>query len=282
MPPIGATLRAARRRHGRSLADAAASTRIRESYLAALEDEDFGVLGGDVYARGFLRSYARYLELDPDPLLATYREVHERPDEVGMLPPGAAIDSMLPDADRTRPPRGLVLAAVAVALLVVLGVVVLRGDDAADSPGGPEPVAGSSDPLARAMALRSEAMAQPAGEPGAGDAPAGAGAAPSTGAPAPGVDGAQPMTGPIEVALTVVAGPVRVRVVQGQPPVDATLQQGDQRIVSDAEGIVVEVADAAALQVSVNGAPLPALGRAGERVVVTCLVGEVACEVALA
>ena len=277
MPSIGTTLRAARRRLGRSLADAAASTRIRESYLAALEEEDFGVLGGDVYARGFLRSYARYLELDPEPLLDTYREEHERPRDPTGLPPGAALDPMLPDPDRTRPPQPLVVGAVAALLALVVAVLVLGGDDdAADVATGPEPAVDADDPVERAEALRSEAMAAPTAVPTT-SAGASAGPAPSEGAAVAGT----PMVGPLEVALTVVRGPVRVRVVQGQPPVDATLQQGDQRTVTG-DAVAVEVSDAAALEVSVNGAPLPALGAAGEAVVVTCTVGAVACEVAVA
>jgi cytoskeleton protein RodZ len=70
---IGETLREARRRRGYSLADAAASTRVRESHLAALEEDEFGALGSDVYVRGFLRSYAKFLGLDADALLEQYR-----------------------------------------------------------------------------------------------------------------------------------------------------------------------------------------------------------------
>src|SRR5688572_20071792 len=76
---IGETLRTARRQQRVSLTDAAAETRVRESYLAALEEEDFAALGGDVYVKGFLRSYARFLRLDPEPLLAAYRAQHQRP-----------------------------------------------------------------------------------------------------------------------------------------------------------------------------------------------------------
>jgi cytoskeletal protein RodZ len=41
--------------------------------LEALEREQFGELGGIVYAKGFLRSYAGYLGVDPAPLLEAYR-----------------------------------------------------------------------------------------------------------------------------------------------------------------------------------------------------------------
>src|SRR5918995_1236761 len=70
---IGEALRSAREAQGKSLDDAAVATRIRSSYLEALEEERFGDLGGNVYAKGFLRSYAGYLGVDPAPLLEAYR-----------------------------------------------------------------------------------------------------------------------------------------------------------------------------------------------------------------
>jgi cytoskeleton protein RodZ len=66
MLDIGGTLREARTRGGVRLEDAAAATRIRVKYLAALEDERFGALPEDVYARAFLRTYADFLGLNGD------------------------------------------------------------------------------------------------------------------------------------------------------------------------------------------------------------------------
>ena len=79
LPSIGEALRSAREAQGKSVEDAAAATRIRPSYLEALEQEHFEQLGGNVYAKGFLRSYARFLGVDPAPLLDAYR-AQERPD----------------------------------------------------------------------------------------------------------------------------------------------------------------------------------------------------------
>ncbi len=55
---IGATLRTAREQRGVSIDDAAEATKIRSSYLVALEEEDFERLPGPTYARCFLRSYS--------------------------------------------------------------------------------------------------------------------------------------------------------------------------------------------------------------------------------
>jgi cytoskeletal protein RodZ len=65
----GATLRARREKLGLSLDDVANSTRVRKTYLQALEDEKLHVLPGAAYAVGFLRIYARQLGIPVDPLL---------------------------------------------------------------------------------------------------------------------------------------------------------------------------------------------------------------------
>ncbi|GIW18523.1 MAG: hypothetical protein KatS3mg064_1680 [Tepidiforma sp.] len=69
MARIGDTLREARERRGLSIEQAAQETRISPRFLEALEAEEFDVLPAPVYVRGFLRSYANYLKLDPQPLL---------------------------------------------------------------------------------------------------------------------------------------------------------------------------------------------------------------------
>jgi cytoskeleton protein RodZ len=68
---IGSRLGRAREGRGLELADAAASTKIRVRYLAALEAERFDQLP-DGYARTVLRSYAAYLGLDAQPLVDEY------------------------------------------------------------------------------------------------------------------------------------------------------------------------------------------------------------------
>lgn len=125
---IGDTLRDARRRIGCTLADAAADTRVRESYLAAIEQEDFAGLGGDVYVKGFIASYARYLRLDPAPLLDAYRTHAETPVEgrgnarpgVGAIPGGGF--------SRERPAGAAVLLVLLLVVMLALIAFSLRGD----------------------------------------------------------------------------------------------------------------------------------------------------------
>ncbi|MCC6235990.1 MAG: helix-turn-helix domain-containing protein [Dehalococcoidia bacterium] len=60
----GPLLREARMRRGLAIAEVAADTRINPAYLEAMEAERWELLPAPVYARGFFRSYARYLRLD--------------------------------------------------------------------------------------------------------------------------------------------------------------------------------------------------------------------------
>lgn len=67
-------LREAREQRGISLTEAERGTRIRQRYLAALEDDNLAALPSPVYARGFLRNYALFLELDPDHVIDLFDE----------------------------------------------------------------------------------------------------------------------------------------------------------------------------------------------------------------
>ena len=61
---IGSSLREARVRKGVEIPEVETATKIRGKYLQALEDEQFDVLPGQTYVRGFLKTYADYLGLD--------------------------------------------------------------------------------------------------------------------------------------------------------------------------------------------------------------------------
>jgi hypothetical protein len=71
---IGPVLREARLRQGKSIEEASRETRIRFEYLQALERESYETFEGDVYIRGFLRTYSAYLGLDADRVLVEFNE----------------------------------------------------------------------------------------------------------------------------------------------------------------------------------------------------------------
>src|ERR671925_286723 len=61
---IGNSLREARLRQGLDFPEVEHATKIRGKYLRALEDEQFDILPGQTYVKGFLRTYSEYLGLD--------------------------------------------------------------------------------------------------------------------------------------------------------------------------------------------------------------------------
>jgi cytoskeleton protein RodZ len=79
---VGSALRTVREGRGLTLEEAARDTRVRLEYLQAIEDEAFERLLGDVHVRGCLRTYASYLRLSPDKVMAMYERgtVHEDPE----------------------------------------------------------------------------------------------------------------------------------------------------------------------------------------------------------
>jgi len=84
--PLGETLRRARLSKNVTFEDAERVTRIRREYLEALEREDFTKLPAPVYARGFLRSYAGYLGLDPGELMPFFPVGHVEEPRLDPLP----------------------------------------------------------------------------------------------------------------------------------------------------------------------------------------------------
>lgn len=68
---MGSYLRAARRRRRVSIERAAEETRIRADYLMRMESDEFDFLA-PAYVRGFLKTYARFLRLNAEPLLEDF------------------------------------------------------------------------------------------------------------------------------------------------------------------------------------------------------------------
>jgi cytoskeletal protein RodZ len=83
---IGPALEEARERRGLAFAQVEADTAIRGKYLRALEQEQFDVLPGPTYAKGFLRAYAEYLGLDGQLFVDEFNSRHHDPRREGDRP----------------------------------------------------------------------------------------------------------------------------------------------------------------------------------------------------
>jgi cytoskeleton protein RodZ len=82
---VGGRLRRARRQRGLSLHDAAARTKLSIRVLQAIEGNEFDRLPGGIYRKGYLRSLAEEVGLDPNEIAAAYDEEFEP-----VAPPAAA------------------------------------------------------------------------------------------------------------------------------------------------------------------------------------------------
>jgi hypothetical protein len=150
---IGSNLREARIRHGVELAQVEADTHIRTRYLKALEDERFDLIPGDAYVRGFLSTYADYLELDAELFVDEYKARFAPPEEpLPQLIPRRRID--LP----RLPVRAIVGALLAAALVGVL-VWRLGGGQPTEraAPGAAAPRNAHTAPVRVARRARREA-----------------------------------------------------------------------------------------------------------------------------
>lgn len=143
MDELGLILQEARETKGLTLEEVQEETRINASYLGALENGDYNALPSPVHVRGFLRNYARFLDLDPEPLLERYKQIgSHQPTPVtnnrnGEISP----DSPLParadqpffdpvnvevDSKSRRDPESAVRLIIIAALIVAVALIVNR------------------------------------------------------------------------------------------------------------------------------------------------------------
>lgn len=113
---IGDALAEARRQAGLTITQVSQRTCIRETIIRGIERNDFSACGGDFYARGHIRSIARAVGADPEPLIREYDATQGAPEAI------TAADVFEPSTpiklkERRRPNWSL-------ALLVVLAAIV--------------------------------------------------------------------------------------------------------------------------------------------------------------
>lgn len=71
---VGNALKTAREDRSYSLAYVAAQTLLHEKVVTALEADDYAQLPSAVFVSGYIRTYAKVLEIDPQPLLDAYKK----------------------------------------------------------------------------------------------------------------------------------------------------------------------------------------------------------------
>jgi len=125
------------------ISEVEAQTKIRAKYLRAIENEEWDLLPGPVYAKSFLRTYGDYLGLDSRMLVDEFRRRYEGPSEHELRPVASR-----PPRERERHARrrrAPAWAPVAIVILVVVVVLYVVGS----LPGSGTTNTGAHHPLAR-------------------------------------------------------------------------------------------------------------------------------------
>jgi cytoskeleton protein RodZ len=262
--PISDVLKRKRLDRGFDLADVARETRIPLRHLNALEAGDFSNLPALAYSIGFVRTYARYLGLDPDTAARQFKI--ESPQLESQLT--ATMPEI--DSESRLPSRNVILgslAGLATLVAVLVAYSALKSDDVptADATGvadaqpavQPPPVlsATAAPPVAETVAPP-PAPANPATPV---VAPAGAPSIPTASGPAlPGVPTAGLVLRAKEDSWIKVSdgGPVSLKI--------GILKAGETYSVPQVPNLHLQTGNAGGLELIYNGKLMPPLGINGE------------------
>ena len=126
----GQLLRAARLVRGMSIEDVARQLRLSIRQITALEEDDYAKLSGDTFLRGFVRNYAKLVQLDATSLLQLLpqsllpvRQISAHRTEAAPLP-----------SDQKPGGHNLIIAGVVVVALLFLIYEIYRGNETARQP----------------------------------------------------------------------------------------------------------------------------------------------------
>lgn len=239
----GQILRDAREQKGWDMAKAEDVTKIRVRYLEALEEETYTILPGSTYVKGFLRTYAKHLGLDPEELVSLYKLSEVREPQLKL--------EAITRAPRKRPqwlkPAALVATGL-LALFSVIGIATLSKHEGKTISSEFTPVPLPSAPQEE-IAKQAEPNSQPQTQ--------------------------LPTQNPQSVVAAEVEGltaqlvftqPCWIVVkVDGQPAIEGTFTQGMTKELKAQDRIeLVTVGNAGGVSVTLNGKTLPSLGASSQ------------------
>ena len=160
---LGEYFQKAREAKGLTLEEAAARTRILPQYLKAVEDNNYAKLPDEVFAKGFVRSYARILALDEATVIRQFEEsggqFYAKRNERETLK-----QKLEEEERRKKVNRNIVVGMVSVVLLILFVLIGRDRDRPEPRPVPPDPVPAASLPAPASEPPRAEPPA-PAGDP---------------------------------------------------------------------------------------------------------------------
>jgi cytoskeleton protein RodZ len=257
---FGTRLREARERKGVSLRTIADATKISVAVLEALERNDVSRLPGGIFSRAFVRSYAIEVGLDPEATIQEFVAQFPNDSVTAGHQTSAAIEATSLDSDRRVAKTFLQILGVGVP---VLGALLYFGIGMRRSARPPETVTTVDAP-----APPQETAAPPVTRTPTPPPP------PPTPAPTPppvAPEGAK-TDPPADEGLTIgLLARRRCYVsatVDGRKAIEQLLPEGDHRTLDVKREMVLTAGDAAAIVLTLNGAPARPLGKNGEVVTI--------------
>ncbi len=260
--PVGQALKSGREAAGLTAAEVGEKLKLSARQIEALENDDFAALPGNTFVRGFVRNYARLVNLDPQPLL----------EQLSVLLPQERVQAAMPKVGeatalnviiRTRPqgPSWQVWLMAALGLLLGTGVVFwyLQQQPApvVTLPAASAPVVALT-PVPASAAMSSEiASVSEAASSVASAVPVASMASRLTAASRPAAQTASSVasSGAIRV-VTEYDSWVQIRDADGQVLVSQVMGQGTERVLSGKPPFQVKIGNAPKTRLYYHGQPV--------------------------
>jgi cytoskeletal protein RodZ len=255
---VGRALAQARVASGLSVDEVSTVTRVRVPIVQAIEKDDFSRCGGDVYARGHIRSFARAVGLDPEPLIAQYDAEHGAPAPSVTVPPVYQADrGKIRSSEPRRPNWTAAMVAAIVAVVGFVGYTAFSGGS-----GGGKPTAGAGTTTPAATRTTPTQTPQSNGVPKSPQ--------PTNSA----IAAAPP--GKVTVKVTAAGGISWIQATDsnGKQLYQDSLHKGQSMTWTDDKKIKLIIGNAGAVQLFVNGKDLGAAGSDGQVVRLTYTPGD--------
>ena len=245
---IGDLLRRERERQNLSIKDIEKATSIRALYIDAIEKGEYKTLPGEVYAKGFVRNYANYLKLNANEIVSGFNEeMHpqeelqdaagsssaeearqeqaaERNREEYRGPKITSLESY-PMEKKSHGVRNALMVAAAVFVVAFAALIAFGGDE--------EP----SAPAPRAKTQQGQKQTEAA--------------------PKPAADG-------VEMKLSFTDRCWTEVVVDGKTEFEGTAEKGKVLTLKGKDKVHITAGNAGALNYSLNGKDMGAIGQKGE------------------
>ena len=247
---IGDLLRRERERQNLSIKDIEKATSIRALYIDAIEKGEYKTLPGEVYAKGFVRNYANYLELNANEIVNAFNEEMHPQEELQESAGSSSAEEARQEqsAERNREEyrgpkitslesypmekkshgiRNALMVATAVFVVAFAALIAFGGDE--------EP----SAPAPRAKTQTQQGQKQ------------------TEAAPKPAADG-------VEVKLSFTDRCWTEVIVDGKTEFEGTAEKGKVLTLKGKDKVRITAGNAGALNYSLNGKDMGAIGQKGE------------------